>query len=1537
MLKWDVIVEDDTRKFAMDPVTLMINECNVILLAMRRADRWAINSVASILGSGDLFSGSDSFTDFGVSFSSSPASHAHGVQNLGANSRSPKDSGGPLQQSFLRLRAILSETKDLDSVDSLTLLQPFMLTIESSFMSSTVTALALNTVSKLLLYEIISTKSKNSAFALVQLATSLTHCRFEASDQNSDDSVLLKVIRLLETIVNSQFSSFLPNAVMSEVIHTCLSLACNKRRSEVLRRASEMAMINITIRVFQHLREFRPESSKGEDIPANFAELNSEVIGGDTNERHDGVKQSPTERCSSTVDIAPKSPRRSSLNEAAEQNLELQFDIRCINEFLGFLISMISPSNQFEHMELSRVFALTLITSALEVSGDLIPQHPSLMALVADPVSKDVLQIISSTDLPALLQAALQLFCTMAIILKSHLKSQSELTFSLLFRSILPENTPAGGPVGTASVLLKVGASKETIVEHISFLWLRSPSFFTELFVDFDCDFEKSDLACHFLEFLCTLALPEYAALTTDNIPPVCLDGIRSFVAGVYERMKDGGLTQPTDDLCNQIMANKMRKNAFIACTELFNEKAARGVEALYKEGFLKDPNDKRELAEFFFQKSTRLNKKVLGIYLALPENKNLLGEFMHLFDFCGLRVDEGLRIMLKAFRLPGEAQQIERVVELFADAFVSCQNSADGGVVAQEGQDPVVLDANAVFLLSFSIIMLNTDLHNPQIKRHMDLTDYKNNFTGVLSIPDWYLETMFDSIRDREIVMPEEHHGTDKWFDDAWNNLILLQTKYARDHSLTPEIKGSAIRHFDRLLFESTADRIMQTLVEVLLEALDDVIITKVMSSLDKYGQVCAHYNMSNQVDKLIDTLAGLTSLLAMTLANGDSPRRIIPTTQVKVSGDDTSITVSDMSIAFGRNYKAQLAFHVLFGLVRNPISQIRTSWTSVIRIILTLFKNCLVEPNLFGEFQKLLRLPPLAAMQAQYQSPTPRALEDFGLFQTVSSFLRSYSDDIPEPTHENIEHTKLTINLVKLVKVGSVFESVSKRTPAEMALFVTILMDSLPLYSEETSRYYECELLFLFEVGVCFALIVSEEKVISIVIERLLFHLQVEHLSPSGQIRLLTYYFLLARQSNSLQENALHECMASLSRIEKKFFRSNGSPLVQPLISLADSESVHQEVISSHQFWDILKELATDPADAEAILTFIAAIVEKSLSVLGAVNYVWLVSLLDEIASLGAIYAHYEQNKPSAPTEDEQNVYNLVHLLKRALSLMQELGVANREQSDLLLQAFAHQCFNPCRDVRNYAIQLLRTGILSSGPRDEAASLAIFDFVLFPLLVELEKDLVLDTDRSGFIETQLQALGLLCKAFLVSHDRLEKLVAEKIWIGIVRSFAVFDELNSKSPSYKTFSEQSLEDMKNVILVLQNDFLRSCNVDLWNNTWKELEVLFPGLRQEIEVPVSHVEAKEASDTAENSNNESVVSNNAKPVKHVAAVTTMESPADPVLKAEVEPNRKSDSLADHVIDPTVNSTDSVADVAESLTGLSVAGEQSVAAAGVSSV
>ena len=62
----------------------------------------------------------------------------------------------------------------------------------------------------------------------------------------------------------------------------------------------------------------------------------------------------------------------------------------------------------------------------------------------------------------------------------------------------------------------------------------------------------------------------------------------------------------------------------------------------------------------------------MIGQYLGSHKERNLkvLKAYCHALDFSGLEIDKALRLLLSRFKLPGEAQQIERIVEGFAKVY---------------------------------------------------------------------------------------------------------------------------------------------------------------------------------------------------------------------------------------------------------------------------------------------------------------------------------------------------------------------------------------------------------------------------------------------------------------------------------------------------------------------------------------------------------------------------------------------------------------------------------------------------------------------------------------------------------------------------------------------------------------------------------------------------------------------------------------------------------------------------------------------------
>ena len=68
-----------------------------------------------------------------------------------------------------------------------------------------------------------------------------------------------------------------------------------------------------------------------------------------------------------------------------------------------------------------------------------------------------------------------------------------------------------------------------------------------------------------------------------------------------------------------------------------------------------------------------------------------------------GTSFDSAMREFLESFRLPGEAQKINRIMESFGSHY--------------HRQCPQLFkNADAVYILAYSVILLNTDQHNSQV-----------------------------------------------------------------------------------------------------------------------------------------------------------------------------------------------------------------------------------------------------------------------------------------------------------------------------------------------------------------------------------------------------------------------------------------------------------------------------------------------------------------------------------------------------------------------------------------------------------------------------------------------------------------------------------------------------------------------------------------------------------------------------------------------------------------------------------------------------
>mmetsp|Transcript_37186 Transcript_37186/g.51337 ORF Transcript_37186/g.51337 Transcript_37186/m.51337 type:complete len:861 (-) Transcript_37186:1826-4408(-) len=177
-----------------------------------------------------------------------------------------------------------------------------------------------------------------------------------------------------------------------------------------------------------------------------------------------------------------------------------------------------------------------------------------------------------------------------------------------------------------------------------------------------------------------------------------------------------------------------------------FNKKPKDGIKMLLKEKQFRE-NTPEDVARFL-QNFPGLEKAKIGELLGEGDEMclEILTCFVDYMDFSDAQFDTALRLFLSKFRLPGEAQKIDRIMEHFAKRYCT--------------QSPTTFPHEDVaYMLSFSLIMLNTDLHNPNIKNKMTEGQFVKNNTNVGDFPDMpaeFLIELYNKIKDNEIKMSD-------------------------------------------------------------------------------------------------------------------------------------------------------------------------------------------------------------------------------------------------------------------------------------------------------------------------------------------------------------------------------------------------------------------------------------------------------------------------------------------------------------------------------------------------------------------------------------------------------------------------------------------------------------------------------------------------------------------------------------------------------------------------------------------------------------
>ncbi|RXN23990.1 cytohesin-1 isoform X1 [Labeo rohita] len=215
------------------------------------------------------------------------------------------------------------------------------------------------------------------------------------------------------------------------------------------------------------------------------------------------------------------------------------------------------------------------------------------------------------------------------------------------------------------------------------------------------------------------------------------------------QRLKDE-ITKVTNEIeslgSTQERINMQRSKQMAMGRKKFNMDPKKGIQFLIENELLK--NTCEDIAQFLY-KGEGLNKTAIGDYLGERDDFNIqvLHAFVELHEFTDLNLVQALRQFLWSFRLPGEAQKIDRMMEAFAQRYCQCNPG-------------VFQSTDTCYVLSFAIIMLNTSLHNPNVKDKPSAERFIGMNRGINDggdLPEDLLRNLYESIKNEPFKIPED------------------------------------------------------------------------------------------------------------------------------------------------------------------------------------------------------------------------------------------------------------------------------------------------------------------------------------------------------------------------------------------------------------------------------------------------------------------------------------------------------------------------------------------------------------------------------------------------------------------------------------------------------------------------------------------------------------------------------------------------------------------------------------------------------------
>ncbi|RLN49010.1 hypothetical protein BBJ28_00015292, partial [Nothophytophthora sp. Chile5] len=764
--------------------------------------------------------------------------------------------------------------------------------------------------------------------------------------------------------------------------------------------------------------------------------------------------------------------------------VEKPYGVPLLERILHFISGLISPT---ENEESTCVLGLRLINIVLETAGTGLGNHPCLVSVLQGDLSKFLLQN-SETEELAILSLTLRVVFNLFNSIKDHLKVQLEVFFTSVHMRIIDSRSSSDEQKELALESLLEFCREPALMLDLYINYdcdVHCTNLFEVLCKSLarNCQaMAGTDTGMNVLTLLCLeglLAVVEsiarrcplnspttFKAFGGNSSSVLALKGsdLARFTSGATPRTESSSGEFPMDDIspmssvrdlmhlvmsgsesdseseqsepgdpadqlawlhtarertAEVLQQRKRTKKRYALAAEKFNNDQKNWMAFSQQIGLLPEKLTPESVASFLLH-TPGLHKTLIGDYIGdgpiekYPFNAAVRDAYVAMFDFrAAPSLDEALRMFLAKFRLPGEAQKIDRMMEAFSKQFYL--QSASSGPLA---------DADSAYVLSFSIIMLNTDLHSDHIAKKMSLEEFVRNNRGINAgqdLPTEYLTDLYYNILEKEIQMQhdvsdfmESSFSTVDRYSLQWDG-VLKRSENVVGASFTSNTSILKLRAglYEKDMFNLISESAIKSILLSFEKTCDLSTMERALKGLSNCAKIMLYYDMSDEFNKIMGSLASYFLTFAHGILSGEKVylpptssgsgfkrSASTPSSSQQQGGteivgerivrrqDDGSeievLTATQRPVASmdedpllgAKTRRALLSLKLLFQFVQNKSESFRKGWSNVVECVL-MFNELDAVPTSLVEIDDFVdsRGVPLPPMQggASTQTPSP------------------------------------------------------------------------------------------------------------------------------------------------------------------------------------------------------------------------------------------------------------------------------------------------------------------------------------------------------------------------------------------------------------------------------------------------------------------------------------------------------------------------------------------------------------------------------------